>query len=201
MSKQKGFGLVGALVIVVVLATVSGAGYYVYSQSQEEDTVNEVSQTAETKDENSDKLSKDTNTKPDLQVVQTRKKIVLRMQVEISNYAANNNGRIPANQSELNEFYKRYLGCTENGDWEESAPICTVDIEDPLSGQPFKLLYADMQAVLDGTKEIPDADSRAVYAAGAYCTEGAVSTKDASSRNFAVWTYVEELSAYCVDNR
>jgi prepilin-type N-terminal cleavage/methylation domain-containing protein len=139
-----------------------------------------------------------------------------RMISEISNYAGNNNGKIPEDVSELSEMYIRYLGevNTEDPTTGESTPIEIVNygalpFVPALSTDPATITYQDIDH--DNDSNTPDvrfpSDAGtgklgvAFYATETSCDGESVTDVGAGGRNFTLLTVLEGGAIYCLDNK
>lgn len=128
-----------------------------------------------------------------------------RMVSEISNYAGNNNGKIPTSQGEIDSMYQRYLGNdvnTEDPTTGESTPIeLSAFTAGPVSldDNPAKISY-------DATTNVPSKSEGgdigvAYYQTDSSCDGEQINTTGVGGRNFAVISILEGGAIYCLDNK
>lgn len=190
LTDQTGFGVVALLVVIVVLTSVGGAGYYVWSQNNQaspEDAGTESSQSMSSEDEASE-ISQDDNTAdatespevenveddaPSTQYDNAVRNDMSRIMAELNNYAANNNGSFPFTQDDLAEFEDRYLG--------------PLDLTHPESGLSYTLDTSN-----DGSEYIS-------FAPGV-CNEDGIMQPGGSSRQVSLATQLPSGETHCVDN-
>lgn len=112
-----------------------------------------------------------------------RRDIMGRVKTEIDSYSGNNNGRIPLNQTQINDVQSRYLA--------------GINLEDPSTGVNMPLVVPVTVAIAGS---IPASTVGTInYQPSASCNgEQLVS---GSARNYAMWTQLEGGSVYCLDNR
>ncbi len=101
---QLGFGALGILLIIVVMAGLGGAGYYVWSQST--DSNDQAATTAANDEVTADQEEIGPEVFELDSVVRTD---MNRIIVELNNYSADNNGRFPSNPDEYSAFDQGYL--------------------------------------------------------------------------------------------
>ena len=123
-----------------------------------------------------------------------------RIATEISSFAANNNGRIPATNDDLDEVFDRYVGCGSGADAQDATSLgnCTVDVADPSSGDP--MVIAVTTSGVDG--DVPAATQGEIdYQLQAACDGESLQVGGSlGNRNYAMWTQLEGGAVYCVDN-
>jgi prepilin-type N-terminal cleavage/methylation domain-containing protein len=139
-----------------------------------------------------------------------------RMVSELSNYAGNNNGKIPQDQTELNNMYLRYLAevNTEDPTTGESTPIVittygSLPFVPAISTDPATITYTDVDH--DNDSNTPDLRfpqstgtgelGVAFYATNTSCDGEEVTDVGAGSRNFTLVTVLEGGAVYCLDNK
>ncbi len=116
---------------------------------------------------------------------QARQSVTSRVVAELGNYAGNNNGRYPQNQTQLDEFEARYLG--------------NVDITDPQTGNNFEFDYVSSVSNDDGAATGASVGTFQ-YAVGHEC-DGEQVNSNSNTRQFALFTELEGGAIYCLDNR
>ena len=168
IQSQSGFGALGILLIIVVIAGLGGAGYYVWSQStdssdQAATTAADDEVTANQEEIGPEVFELDNIVRNDMN----------RIMVELNNYAADNNGRFPADTGDFDEFEQRYLLRMS---------------EHPVSGLPYSI-----DELRSGTHEVVRFDL-------GVCAEDNSIQPTASPRQVAVATELPSGQLYCTDN-
>ena len=111
-----------------------------------------------------------------------RQAILGRISTEIGNYIANNNGRVPTTQADLDSVRNRYLS--------------NVNIEDPSSGVNMPLT---IPAPVPSAGTVPTAvQGTASYASDRSCNGEQLAA--GTARSYALWTQLEGGAIYCLDN-
>jgi prepilin-type N-terminal cleavage/methylation domain-containing protein len=129
-----------------------------------------------------------------------------RMVSEISNYAGNNNGRIPQDQDELDDMYERYLGLDINTEDPTTGGSTPLTIGTFVEG-PVDLFDVPASITVDADTGVAtnggtDADlGVAYYQTSASCDGESINTTGVGGRNFAVVSILEGGAIYCLDNK
>jgi len=130
-----------------------------------------------------------------------------RMVSEISNYAGNNNGRIPTDQPELDAMYTRYLGedvNTEDPTTGDSTPLTySAFAQGPVTGltdDPADITVDPMTFVAENSATGGDLGV-AYYQTDASCDGENINTTGVGGRNFTVVSILEGGAIYCLDNK
>lgn len=143
---------------------------------------------------------------------QARRDVANRMKTELDAYAGNNNGRIPDDATEINNYRDRYLS--------------GVNTEDPSTGLPMAIIFQsgtitagtpnldDSEAVLqnndngtpadtsdDFTTKTSGGDLGVIYYSTTFrCNGESVESVPGGNRNYVFVTVQEGGAIYCVDN-
>jgi len=112
-----------------------------------------------------------------------RENIVSRVSTEVSNYASNNNGRLPFQSSTtVDDFEDRYL----DGE---------VDIANPQTGNDYSVDIADQ------VTDPPTEDQILVYPGGSCSGESVTGSLSGTSRQYAMRVAFEAGDVFfCIDN-
>lgn len=115
-----------------------------------------------------------------------RQDVTSRVLTELSNYAGNNNGQYPVDQTELDDFTGRYLQ--------------NLSYEDPLTGQNYELLEGNVAPSYEPGGGAP---AQMGYNTGSECQGETVSgTTAAGDRQIALIVELEPGNVFfCVDNQ
>lgn len=116
---------------------------------------------------------------------EARRSILGRIKTEVDNYTGNNNGRIPANATDVTSFVSRYM--------------TGVNYEDPRSGTNMAITWPT-SAVIAGVPSggsLPAVGS--IFYRSSFSCNGE-SLVASSARQYALWTQLEGGAIYCLDN-
>lgn len=117
-----------------------------------------------------------------------RQSVASRVMAELSNYAGNNNGRYPADSTEIGGFNSRYLS--------------DVDTTDPQTGEDMDVVWTTASGFI-GTGGIPSGTAVGTfnYVHEHRCDGEALQAVAGNERQFALVTELEGGAIYCLDNR
>jgi prepilin-type N-terminal cleavage/methylation domain-containing protein len=138
----------------------------------------------------------------------SRQAVVNRVSTEISNYSANNNGRIPG-ATDLDEFATRYLAGVNIDDPRvgEPMPIVTASAPDGVPSLSQDLAIVTVNPGSDPSDPDDDYSEKTgggdlgviYYATGAECDGESVNSVT-GSRAYALYSVQEGGAIYCIDN-
>ena len=157
--------MIGVILIVVLIIGLGALAYAAISQNSQPDETNgtEEATTEETMEEDDNMSRFNSRVQADMN----------RIFIEINNYAADNNGRAPFEQSEIEAFEQNYLAGLDNH---------------PVSDLPY---------TIDETKF--ETHQYITYGQGACSGEGFIERSD-STRQFALAKELPGGQMYCIDN-
>lgn len=118
-----------------------------------------------------------------------RKDDLSRISTQLQNYAGNNRGAIPGDDTKMNAFVRNYLGGNATG-------IAGSEYVDPLTGSGYVFTFASATA----TDKAPDTEGEITYYASAKCQDGGDgAVVSGTARQYALQIKLESQgSPYCL---